>query len=80
MLKKVSMTVHPYEAEIGRYLCSESLACDPRNHCCPTWDVLSIPGDEDQVILVMPLLREYNDPRFTTVGEAVGFFRQIFEV
>lgn len=31
-------------------------------------------------ILVMPLLRRYDSPPFNTVGEAVDFFRQIFEV
>lgn len=38
------------------------------------------PQDPDIQIIVMPFLRPYNDPKFGTVGEAVEFFRQAFEV
>ena len=38
------------------------------------------PDDHDVSIIVLPLLRQFNDPPFETVGEAVDFFRQIFEV
>ena len=41
---------------------------------------LQPPDDEDMLILVMPLLRWYDDPRFDTLGEAVHFFDQIFKV
>lgn len=79
-LKKVSQRKHPYEVEIGRYFSSEPLLKDARNHCYPLYDVLQVPDDEDIVILVMPLLRRYTDPRYATIGEAVAFFRQVFEV
>ncbi|KAL4242379.1 hypothetical protein ABKN59_011982 [Abortiporus biennis] len=29
--------------------------------------------------MVFPLLRDYNNPRFDTIGEALEFLRQIFE-
>ena len=80
MLKQVSRTVHPNEISIGQYLCSAALASDPRNHCCPVLDVLQDPTNPDIDILVMPLFREYNDPPHITVGEAIDFFRQAFEV
>jgi hypothetical protein len=66
--------------DIGRFLSSEPLASDPLNHCVPIYDVLQVPDDDDKVLLVMPLLRDYNSPRFDTFGEVLDFFKQIFEV
>lgn len=79
-LKHVDLNVHPYEVDIGLYFSSEPLASDPRNHCIPIYEVLQIPHTKNEVIIVMPLLRKYNDPRIKSVGEAVDFIRQIFEV
>jgi len=79
-LKVIKKSVHPYEADIGLFFSSETLASDPRNHCVPIYEVLQLPDDDDKIILVMPLLREYYNPRFDTVGEVVEFFRQVFEV
>lgn len=79
ILKFVSNSDHPHEAEIGRFLSSEPLRSDPTNHCIPIYDVLSVPDDKDKVIIVMPLFREYTSPPFGTVGEAVECFRQLFE-
>ncbi|GBE80573.1 hypothetical protein SCP_0302880 [Sparassis crispa] len=79
LLKRISTSIHPYEIEIGQFFSSEPLASDARNHCVPIYDVLRLPDDEDIALLVMPLLRGYNDPRIQTIGEAVDFFRQIFE-
>jgi hypothetical protein len=56
------------------------MASDPRNHCVPIYEVLQLPDDEDKLILVMPLLKEYDIPRFDTIGEVVEFFQQLFEV
>ena len=56
------------------------MASDPRNHSVPIYEVLQLPDDDDKLILVMPLLKEYQIPRFDTIGEVVEFFRQIFEV
>ena len=72
--------MHPYEAEIGQYLSSETLISDPCNHCVPLLDVLQDPEDEDIQLLVMPMLQMCITPSFGTVGEAVEFFRQAFEV
>ncbi|KAI0363369.1 hypothetical protein BV20DRAFT_147088 [Pilatotrama ljubarskyi] len=79
MLKKVRRSVHPYEVAIGQYFSSGQVASEPRNHCCPLYDVLQDPKDDDLQIIVMPLLRRYNNPSFETVGEAVEFFSQVFE-
>ena len=80
MLKKILKSEHPFEVEIGRFLTSPPLSSDPRNHCCPTLDVLQDPYDDDMQLIVMPLLKRYNMPKFETIGEAVEFFRQSFEV
>ncbi|EED77210.1 predicted protein, partial [Postia placenta Mad-698-R] len=76
-LKEISTDIHPFEADIGRYLCSEELRNDPDNHCVTLYDVLQDPFDEHVVILVMPLFRECDDPEFETVGEVVEFIQQL---
>ena len=80
MIKSLSKSVHPCEADIAVYLSSSPLASDPRNHCCPVLEVLHDPYDADMQYIVMPLLKNFQDPKFVTVGEAVEFFRQAFEV
>ncbi|RPD53215.1 hypothetical protein L226DRAFT_503286 [Lentinus tigrinus ALCF2SS1-7] len=79
VIKRIQKSVHPLEGEIGRFLSSPPLNSDPRNHCCPILDVLDDPEDADVQLIVMPLLREYDDPKLTTVGEAMELFRQLFE-
>jgi uncharacterized DUF497 family protein len=79
MLKQVRKSEHPDEASIGRYLNSPGILEDPRNHAVRIHDVLQVPDDDDKTLIVMDLLRKYNDPRFETVGEAVDFFSQVFE-
>lgn len=71
--------MHPYEVEIGQYFSSESLRTDPANHCVPIYEVIPVP-EEQRVIIVMPLLRDYTSPPFCTFGEVVECFRQLFEV
>ena len=78
-LKKVSKTDHEYEVEISKFFSSGDLHKDPRNHCVPVFDVLNVPDQPDVQIIVMPLLRRCNDPRWDTVGEVVAFFKQILE-
>jgi len=80
LLKKIWMSRFPHEISIGLYFSSPELASDPQNHCVPLLDVLKIPDAEGLQLLVMPLLRDFNLPSFTTVGEAVSLFKQIFEV
>ncbi|RDB25039.1 hypothetical protein Hypma_007481 [Hypsizygus marmoreus] len=77
-LKQIEHSVHPNEAAIGQLFSSEPLSSDPRNHCIPILDVLHVPDDEN-TILVMPLLYENEIPPFETIGEVVEFFHQIFE-
>lgn len=80
ILKSIIREDHPYEADIALYFSSQALASQPANHCVPVYDVFTLDGDDDTMIMVMPLLRLYNDPSFDTIGEAVECFRQLFEV
>ncbi|KAK0464242.1 uncharacterized protein EV420DRAFT_1724656 [Desarmillaria tabescens] len=76
MLKRILVSEHPHEEEVAKYLSSVS---DTKNHSNVLLEVLTPPGDEDVKILVMPLLRRFDDPPFDTIGEVVEFLRQIFE-
>jgi len=79
MLKFIKPSEHPFEIDIAKLFSSETFSSNPRNHCVPIYDVLSIPDDTDGAVLVMPLLYEVQKPPFQTIGEVVEFFRQIFE-
>lgn len=68
------------ELQILQYLLSEPLKSDPRNRCVPILDVLHVPGDEGEVIMVTPMLRQFYSPRFHTFGEVLAFLNQAFEV
>ncbi|KAF8518105.1 kinase-like domain-containing protein [Hysterangium stoloniferum] len=67
------------EMRIGQLFSSPGLATDPRNHCVPIYEVIDSPNIEGMRLLVMRLLRPWLNPSFVTVGEALEFFRQIFE-
>jgi len=78
-VKKISKSTHPFEADIAQLLSSPPLSTDPHNHCVPIYDVLQCPDEDDTQLLAMPILRQYDDPRMDSIGEAVDFFHQIFE-
>ncbi|KIJ08466.1 hypothetical protein PAXINDRAFT_18400, partial [Paxillus involutus ATCC 200175] len=79
-IKLLKISRHPFEVAIAQYLWNEELRTDPTNHTVPIFDVLHPPDDADCALLVMPLLLRYDEHRFETIGEAVEFFRQVFEV
>jgi len=79
ILKVVKPSLHPCEAEITTFVSSKPLASDPRNHCVQLYEILTVPDDPDKILLVLPMLRPWDRPKFETVGEVVEFIRQIFE-
>jgi serine/threonine protein kinase len=79
MLKKIYPDEGPHELVITQLFSSRELVRDPRNHCVPLLDIIEIPQN-GQKLMVMPLLRPFNDPHFQTFGEFVAFFTQICEV
>lgn len=82
MLKKIYAENHISNCEliISEYVLSTEQMKDPDNHCVHIWEVLDIPGDNENVIIVMPLLCPFDFPRFDTIGECLDFFQQIFKV
>ena len=66
--------------DIALYLSSPALVSQPSNHCIPVYEIFTLNGENNIVIMVMPLLRLYSDPSFDTIGEVVECFRQLFEV
>src|SRR6266705_2674479 len=79
MLKRIYPDEGPHELIITQFFSSQELARDPRNHCVPLLGIIEIPQN-GQKLMVMPLLRPFNDPPFQTFGEFVAFFTQICEV
>lgn len=79
-LKRHKADVSPAEVEIGQLFSSEPLASDPRNHCVPFIDVLPVPDEEGERLIVTPFLRPWDSPPLETFGEAVSFLSQVFEV
>jgi hypothetical protein len=68
------------EAYFGQKLASEPLALDPKNHCIRFIEILHVPDNEAMDLIVMPHMYHWNKIPFLTIGEAVEFFSQIFEV
>jgi hypothetical protein len=79
LMKYVIKSEHLYEVEIATFFSSKDLASDPKNHCIPVYDVLTVPDDPEGNIFVMPLVRGFESPPFRTIGESVDFFGQFFE-
>ncbi|KAG6823079.1 hypothetical protein H0H92_011475, partial [Tricholoma furcatifolium] len=78
MIKWVETLETPAEIPIGKLLFSERLASS-RNRCMPYLDVIEPSESPDAAFIVMPYLLSTEDVPFETIGEAVEFFRQIFE-
>lgn len=78
MLKAIPST--STEVDICRYFSSEPLRNDPRNRCIPLLDVLSHPDDPDVCIMVMPYLRNIDQPLFDTVEDILECGAQILDV
>lgn len=67
------------ELEILQRLSSESHRSDLANHAVPCLDSFPIPGVENGIFYVMPLLKEYDDPPFYNLQEIYDFIVQAFE-
>ena len=79
MLKKVLPEEGPYELQISRMFSEAEVATNPRNHCVPLLDVITLPNSS-QRLMVTPFLRPFDNPHFQTFGEFVAFFTQVCEV
>ncbi|KAF8059525.1 hypothetical protein FPV67DRAFT_1426286 [Lyophyllum atratum] len=79
ILKRVNVSRFPKEITVGKHFSSEPLSSNPKNHCVPILDVISPSEGSNIAFMVMPLLLRTKFVPFETIGEAVDFFRQIFE-
>lgn len=82
-MKRISQTEGKgTQEELGimQYLLSEPLNADARDHSVPILDVLQLPNEKGEWIVVMPMLRPFYSPKFATFGEAIALFTQVFEV
>jgi len=52
----------------------------PATIACRFWDIFELPDTLDEILIVMPFLRPFDQPRFQTYGEFVAFLTQICEV
>ncbi|KAG8715163.1 hypothetical protein FRC08_010911 [Ceratobasidium sp. 394] len=68
-----------YELEIIQRFSEGDFADDPRNHVVPCLDTFPIPDIEGGVFYVMPLLTQYNHPRFWCLDEIRNLLYQLFE-
>lgn len=78
MLKAITAT--STELDICRYFSSEPLRDDPRNRCIPLLEELSHPSDRDVCIMVMPYLRNIDQPPFDTVEDILECGEQLLDV
>ncbi|EAU86555.1 other/AgaK1 protein kinase [Coprinopsis cinerea okayama7 len=79
VLKRLTSPEDEQELALLDFLSQEPLASDARNHCVPVLDTLLVPGDENTVVIVMPLLHSLGDAKLETIGDAVELFHQLFE-
>lgn len=81
MLKRIEKNefVSGTETEIACYVSLPALQDDLDNYCVCVLEVLRKSSDHSFDVLVLPLLRPFDSPRFETVGEGVDFFLQAFK-
>lgn len=68
------------EIAIGKYLSSELLLSDDRNHSVPILDVIILAEDDSEAIIVMPLLYLFAKLPFRRLGEVTEAFQQFLQV
>ena len=75
MIKKVGRGDE--ESRIAQMLSTPELREDPRNHCVPIVEMIDDPDDDSVSYMVMPLLRNADNPQFQYVKEIIDFVDQI---
>ena len=62
------------------FLSSPERNKDPRNHCIRFFETFCDDEDEGFEYIVMPVMNDFDLPKFYAVGEVVDFVRQTLEV
>lgn len=68
------------ELDICRYFSSDERSRDADNYCVPILDEFTDDSDPSTHLIIMPLLRQYNDPHFYFVDEVLDFVKQTLKV
>lgn len=68
------------EIEIALYFSQPTIRDDPRNHCVPILDHFLDDENPNIGYLVMPLLRQFDDPPLQFVEEVLEFVDQVMQV
>jgi len=79
VLLKMRTLSHRSELDVLEYLNDHGRRQLAGNHCVQVLRRVGDPVNDIYTFLVMPLLRNWDDPRFATVGEVVGFLKQVFD-
>ena len=66
--------------EIPILLRLEQLRSDPRNRVAPLLDIFPLPDSDDELLVVIPLLRGYYDPPFSCPRQVLHALVQLLEV
>lgn len=81
ILKVIEVLLAPHEVEIAKFLSSEDLRNDKRNHSVPLHDSFPDPLDpEHYSIVVLPLLMRVEIVPFASVRECADYVHQTLEV
>jgi len=67
------------ESRIAQMLNTPELREDPRNHCVPIIEMIDDPDNDSVSYMVMPLLRNADNPPFQYVKEMIDFVDQVLE-
>ncbi|KDQ15821.1 hypothetical protein BOTBODRAFT_65125 [Botryobasidium botryosum FD-172 SS1] len=78
VLKRLKLYADQMELNISRYLSQQEFLSDERNHCAPLLDVL-YPERSQDMFLVFPLLRYFDDPTMQSRDDVTEFIRQTLE-
>lgn len=68
------------EITVGQFLTSQAMLSDPRNRSVPILDVILLPHDDLEALIVMPLLFGFSLIPFRRVGEFSEAFLQFLQV
>lgn len=68
------------ELPIAQYLTSPERMSDPRNRSVPVLDVIMVPGDDECVLMVMPMLLRFDILPFRKLGEFAEAIHQLLQV
>ncbi|KAF9226739.1 hypothetical protein BS17DRAFT_776054 [Gyrodon lividus] len=78
-IKRVNALINPNEFEIAMHLGSPDSQKDELNHCVPVLDSFTDEQQPNYQYIVMPVLRPFNQPDFTSVKEVIDFVDQTLQ-